>query len=249
MAAVSYSAADGVARIELNRPEVANTIDLTLARELGEAARRAGQDDAVRAVVLSGAGKRFCGGGDIGSFARAADPAADLLELARAADQAVLALESLTKPVVTAVQGAVAGGGLGIMLGGDVVVAAEGTKFVFAYPAIGLSPDCGASTALPLAMGRHRALAFALRDQPLGADEAREQGLVAEVVADPLARAEELAATWAAGSASAYGEARRLLRAGAGRTREESGRDEADTIGRRAATPEAQELFVRFLGR
>ncbi|NYF98147.1 enoyl-CoA hydratase/isomerase family protein [Janibacter cremeus] len=247
--AVTLTVADGVGHIQLNRPEAANTIDMDLARALGEAAVAAGDDEAVRAVLLSGAGKRFCGGGDIASFAESDDPGADLLALADAADGAVLALEALDKPVVTAVHGAVAGGGLGIMLAGDVVVAAEGTKFVFAYPAIGLTPDCGTSTALPLTMGRQRALAFALRDQPLSAQEAREQGLVAEVVADPLARARKLAAAWARGSSAAYGQTRRLLRAGADRPRTQSGRDEADTLGRRAGTPEAQALFAKFLGR
>ena len=128
-----------------------------------EAAERAAEDEGVRAVVLSGAGKRFCGGGDIASFADSQDTAGDLYELAVAGDAAVAALEALAKPVAVAVHGAVAGAGLGIMLAGDVVIAAEGTKFVVAYPKIGLNPDCGTSTLLPLAMGRQRALAFALR--------------------------------------------------------------------------------------
>lgn len=249
MAVVEYSVTDGVAHIQLNRPEAANTINLPLAQALGEAVARAAEDEGVRAVILSGAGKRFCGGGDIGSFAESPDPGADLRELASTADDAVLAFEALDKPVVTAVQGAVAGGGLGVMLAGDVVVAAEGTKFVVAYPAIGLTPDCGASTALPLAMGRQRALAFALSDRPLSAEEAREQGLVAEVVADPLARAQELASAWAKGASGAYGQARRLIRAGSDRPRTESSRDEADTIGARAGLPETQELFAKFLSR
>ena len=249
MASVEYTVADGVAHIELNRPEAANTLDMTLGVALREAAERAAEDEGVRAVVLSGAGKRFCGGGDIASFADSQDTAGDLYELAVAGDAAVAALEALDKPVAVAVHGAVAGAGLGIMLAGDVVIAAEGTKFVVAYPKIGLNPDCGTSTLLPLAMGRQRALAFALRDQPLSADEAREQGLIAEVAADPLARARELAATWAAGPAGAYGQTRRLLRAGSLRSREESGRDEAETIRARASLPETQALFDAFLGR
>lgn len=249
MSAVTYTVTDGIAHVELNRPDAANTIDMALAVELGEAAARAGQDESVGAVLLSGAGARFCGGGDISSFADAQDPPAFLGELAATADASVLALETLDKPVVAAVQGAVAGGGLGIMLAADVVIAAEGTKFVFAYPGIGLSPDCGSSISLPRAMGQHRALAFALRGAPMGADQAREQGLVAEVVADPLARAQELAAMWVAGASGAYGQTRRLLRAGSLRSREESGVDEAETIRMRAAEPETQALFDAFLGR
>ncbi len=246
---VSYTVADGIAHIELDRPEAANTIDLPLARALREAAARATADEEVRAVLLSGAGARFCGGGDVSTFAAAQDPSGFVAELAATMDEAMHLLETMRKPIVTAVQGAVAGGGLGVMLAGDVVVAAEGTKFVFAYPLIGLTPDCGASVALPRAMGRQRALAFALRGVPLTAEEAREQGLVAEVVPDPLERARELATVWAAGASAAYGEARRLLRASAGRSREESGQDEVETISARSTTPEARALFAAFLQR
>ena len=248
-APVGYSVTGGIGHIELNRPEAANAIDLPLARALGEAAGRAAADEGVRAVVLSGAGSRFCGGGDVGRFAGAEDPSGYIHELATTADGAIETLRTMPKPVVTAVHGAVAGGGLGIMLGGDVVVAAEATTFVFAYPKIGLTPDCGTSVALPLAMGRQRALAFALRGAPLSAQEAHDQGLVAEVVADPLERARELATVWAGGASEAYGQARRLLRAGADRPRAESFRDEADTIAARSTSAEARDLFAAFLGR
>lgn len=246
---VSYSVSDGIGHIELNRPDAANTIDLPLARALGEAAQHAADDTDVRAVLLSGAGARFCGGGDVSTFAGAEDPHDYVHELATTADAAVATLQTMPKPVVSAVHGAVAGGGLGIMLAGDVVVAAAGTKFVFAYPKIGLTPDCGTSVGLPLAMGRQRALAFALRGAPLSADEAHEQGLVAEVVADPVERARELATVWAAGASEAYGQARRLLRAGADRSLAESRRDEADTIAARSTSAEARDLFAAFLGR
>ena len=216
---VTCTVTDGVAHIELNRPDMANTLNMALGTGLRAAAEQVAADESVRAVVISGAGQRFCGGGDISSFVDAEDTAAALHELAVAGDEAVAAIEALEVPVAVAVHGAVAGAGLGVMLAGDVVIAAEGTKFVVAYPTIGLVPDCGTSTLLPLAMGRQRALAFALRDQPMGADEAREQGLVAEVVTDPLARARELAAAWAAGPTGAYGQTRRLLRAGSLRPR------------------------------
>ncbi|WP_338749641.1 enoyl-CoA hydratase/isomerase family protein [Janibacter alittae] len=249
MSAVTYSVTDGVAHIELNRPEAANTIDMGLARALGEAAVAAREDDGVRAVVLSGAGKRFCGGGDVSTFADSDDPSGYVHELATTADAGIHVLESMAKPVVSAVHGAVAGGGLGVMLSGDVVVAAEGTKFVFAYPAIGLTPDCGTSASLPRAMGQQRALAFALSGAALTSEQALAHGLVTEVAADPLTRAHELAATWAGGAAVAFGEARRLLRAGVTGSRQEIGRDEAGTISARSTSPEAQALFAQFLGR
>lgn len=248
MAAVELTVADGIGHIELTRPEASNTVDMALATGLREAVAAAASDDAVRAVLLSGAGKRFCSGGDIRSFVEA-DDTTYLRRLADEAGAAVMALEDLDKPVVTAVQGAVAGGGLGIMLGGDVVIAQEGTKFVFAYPAIGLSPDCGVSYLLPRAIGQQRALAFALSGGPLAAEEAQAQGLVAEVVPDALARARELATSLAKGAPGAFGDARRLLRASWTRGRAASAEDEAATLSRRGQSPEAQELFAQFLGR
>lgn len=103
---------DGVARVQLNRPEAANTINMPLAEALLEAAQTLHSADAVRAVVLAGAGKRFCAGGDIASFVAAEDQGAYLSDLATVADQAVQLFESLPVPVVAAVEGAVAGGGL-----------------------------------------------------------------------------------------------------------------------------------------
>lgn len=248
MAAVELTVADGIGHIELNRPEAANTVDMALATGLREAVAAVASDDAVRAVLLSGAGKRFCTGGDIRSFFEA-DDSTYLRRLADEAGAAVMALEDLDKPVVTAVRGAVAGGGLGIMLGGDVIIAEEGTKFVFAYPAIGLSPDCGVSYLLPRAMGQQRALAFAFSDGPLAAEEAQTQGLVAEVVPDALTRARELATRLAKGAPGAFGDARRLLRASWIRDRDASADDEAATLSGRGQTEHSQALFATFLRR
>lgn len=246
---ITVSIADGIGHLELNRPEAANTINMPLARALGEAVNRLAGDDSVRVVLLSGAGSRFCGGGDISAFTAATDQGTFLTDLAATADAAVQAMEVLDKPVVAAVQGAVAGGGLGIMLAADVVIAAEGTKFVFAYPAIGLSPDCGASVSLPRTMGLHRALAFALSGQPLNAEAALHQGLITETAAEPLARAREVASTWTAGAPGALGASRRLLRQSASASRIEAGRREASTMGERVVTPEAQALIAAFLKR
>ncbi|WP_114204221.1 enoyl-CoA hydratase/isomerase family protein [Janibacter anophelis] len=248
MTAVTYTVTDGIAHVELNRPEAANGIDMALATGLREAVEAARDDDAVRVVLLTGAGKRFCGGGDIAGFVDEEDPSY-LQRLAEEAGAAVIALEDLAKPVVVAVQGAVAGGGLGLMLGGDLVVAQEGTKFVFAYPAIGLTPDCGVSYLLPRAIGQQRALAFALSGQPLSAQDAQAQGLVAEVVEDAGARAREIATALAKGAAGAFGDSRRLLRASWTRDRATSAADEAQTLSSRGQGEEARALFAQFLGR
>lgn len=247
MAAVELTVADGVGHIELNRPEASNTIDMAVATGLREAVAAVAADDSVRAVLLTGAGKRFCSGGDIGSFVD--EPDGFLQQLADEAGAAVMALEDLDTPVVTAVQGAVAGGGLGIMLGGDVIIAQEGTKFVFAYPSIGLTPDCGVSYLLPRAIGQQRALAFALSGRPMSADDALAQGLVAEVVEDAVGRAREVATSMAKGASGAFGDSRRLLRSSWTRDRATSAADEAATLSRRGQGEEARALFAQFLGR
>lgn len=246
---VTLTVANGVGHIQLNRAEAANTIDMPLASGLRQAAQSVAEDDAVRAVLVTGSGARFCGGGDVTTFAGAEDVGAYVHDLAVEADAAVQILESLAKPVVSAVHGAVAGGGLGIMLCGDLVVAQEGTKFVFAYPAIGLSPDCGTSRSLPRALGQQRALAFALSGRPLNTEGALAQGLVTEIAADAQERGLELATAMAKGASVALGDARRLLRAGWSGSREEVSEQEAVTISSRVTSPEAQTLIEAFLKR
>lgn len=249
MALVNYSVADGVAHVEINRPEAANAFDLATARELAAAVAQAGADDVVRAVLVTGAGKRFCAGGDVASFVDAPEPADHLLVLATELDAAFRALADLAKPVVAAVQGAVAGAGLGLLLSADVAVASPETKFVFAYSGIGATPDCGVSYLLPRAVGQQRALQFALLGKPLGAEEAREWGLVAEVDESAADRARAVAVKLAAGPALALGQARRLIRSSADRSRAEVGADEARTIAASVSTDESQALIKAFLKR
>ncbi|HET8593708.1 MAG TPA: enoyl-CoA hydratase-related protein [Intrasporangium sp.] len=247
---VRLDVTDGLATVELNRPDAANALDLPLAEQLALAVDRLAGPD-VRAVLLTGAGKRFCAGGDVRSFLAAEDPAAYLEQLASTADRALQRLGELDKPVVAAVQGAVAGAGLAVMLSCDLVVAAAGTKFVTAYSGIGLTPDCGLSWLLPRAVGQQRALELLLTPRTLSAVEARDWGLVTEVVDDAgvLARAREVAATLAAGPASAFGQARRLVRSSYAASRAETGADEAATIARAVQTEDAQRLIAAFTSR
>lgn len=246
---VNLTISDGIGHIELNRPDAANTINMPLAESFREAALAAANDTAVEVVLISAAGKRFCGGGDVGAIAHATHPDKFLTDLAATADAGVQILEDLDRPIVTAVHGAVAGAGLGIMLAADVIVSAHDTKFVFAYPEIGLTPDCGVSAALPRAMGLQRALAFALSGKPMSATEALEQGLVTELSDDPLTRARELAATWASKASGALGVTRQLLRQSQNASRSTHGDREAITIGQRVMTSEAQALIKTFLSR
>lgn len=238
---------DGVARVQLNRPGAANALDLAMATALRRAVEAVAADDGVRSVLVTGAGRRFCAGGDVASFAAADDPAGHIHALATEADAATQALAGLAKPVVAAVHGAVAGAGLAVMLSCDVVVAEPGTSFVFAYPRIGLTPDCGVSWLLPRAVGQQRALAFALSGAPASAEEAHAWGMVTEVVPGAAGRALEIATGLAEGAPGALGDVRRLLRSGWTGTREEVGVEEARTIAARADGAEAQALIEQFV--
>jgi len=249
MALVEVSVTNGVAHLELNRPGAANAFDLETARQLASAVDAAAADVDVRAVLVTGAGQRFCAGGDVSSFVAASDQPAYVEQLATELDATFRALAAMEKPVVSAVQGAVAGAGLALMLSSDVIVSAPATRFVFAYPSIGFTPDCGVSYLLPRAVGQQRALSFALQGKPLTASEALHWGLVSEVADDPGARARDLAAGFAAGPARALGHVRRLLRQAWEMSRAETGAEEARTVAEMVAGEEAQRLIARFVSR
>jgi len=241
---------DGVAHIELKRPAAANAFDIAMARQLSAAVSAAAVNHSARAILLTGSGRRFCAGGDVHSFAHAQDRSRNLTALASELDGAVRALGSVAKPVVCAVQGAAAGAGLALVLSSDVVVVSRSAKFVFAYPEIGLTPDCGVSYLLPRAIGQQRALELALLRAPLSAQRALEWGLATEVTDDdPTPRARELCAAIAAGPAAALGQARRMLRRAWDLDRADAGAHEAQTIGGMVSGDEATLLINKFVAR
>lgn len=250
MTAVSLTVADGVGHIELTRPEASNSFDLPTARELNAAIGAVERDESVGVVLLTGAGPRFCAGGDVASFVSQGDRSAHLKELADVLDGALQRLSVLPKPVVAGVQGAVAGAGIGVMLSADLIVAERATKFVTAYVGIGLNPDCGVSWLLPRAVGQPRALELLLNGRVLDGDEALDWGLVTQVVdEDAAGTALELARRLAQGPVGALGQSRRLARESWAVDRATSGADEAATIAHRVTTPEAEALIGAFLRR
>jgi 2-(1,2-epoxy-1,2-dihydrophenyl)acetyl-CoA isomerase len=213
---VRYQVDQGVATIQLNRPEAGNAIDLTLVEDFYEAVFRAGDDPAVRAVLLGGAGRSLSTGGDLAMFA-----ALEKGELPRRLRQMIdlyhLALDRLTRmdaPVVCAVRGAVAGGGLGLLHAADVVIAAEDSKFALGYAALGLPSDGGNTWFLPRLVGLRRAQQLMLLNPVLTGPEALDWGLVTELApADEVEeRARQLAIRLAAGPTLAFGRMKRLLR-------------------------------------
>ncbi len=213
---VRYTVDEGVATIQLNRLEAGNAIDLTLVEDFYEAVFRAGDDPAVRAVLLGAAGRSLSTGGDLAMFAgleKGELPG----RLRQMIDLYHLALDRLTRidaPVVCAVRGAAAGGGLGLLHAADVVIAAEDSKFALGYAALGLSSDGGNTWFLPRLVGLRRAQQLMLLNRVLTGPEALDWGLVTELVpADEVEeRARQLARRLAAGPTLAFGRMKRLLR-------------------------------------
>jgi 2-(1,2-epoxy-1,2-dihydrophenyl)acetyl-CoA isomerase len=248
--AVLFDVRDSIAHITLNRPDMSNSFDLDAAREFCAVIERTEASPA-RAVLLTGNGPRFCAGGDVASMVMADDRADYLRELARALEAGLRAMSELPIPVIAAVQGAVAGAGLAVVLNADVVIASRSTKFLTAYAGIGLTPDCGVSYLLPRAVGQQRALELALTGRVLTADEALEWGLIARVVeADDLkSAAEELVARVASGAVAALGDAKRLIRSSSEMPRAQSAAAEVDSIANAVTRDEAITLIEAFTRR
>jgi 2-(1,2-epoxy-1,2-dihydrophenyl)acetyl-CoA isomerase len=247
---ILFAVEDGVAHLRLNRPDVANALDLPAAQELRRAVDRCDSED-VHVILVTGEGKRFCAGGDVRSFLAQEDPSAHLYELAGTVGAALRQLAEMPKPVVAAVQGAAAGAGLGFVLAADLVISARSTKYTMAFSNIGLTPDSGVSYLLPQVVGLRRALGLAVAQRVLDSFEALEWGLVSEVVDDEAAheRALTLARHIADGPARALGQTRRLLRASAFMTRDEHAEAEARGVASAVTTPEAATLIEQFLRR
>jgi len=203
-----------VGQIVFDRPEQNNAMDQAAAASLRTAAAELASDADCRCLVLTGVDGLFNTGADLTTLAGDGSDEPRLKRLAGTLHGFVEELARAPKPVVCGINGVVAGGGIGTALCGDVVVMAESASFQFAYPAIGLSADGGSTYFLPRLVGLREAQRIALRDEPVGAEEAAEIGLVTETVPDDefdervAAEAEALAD----GPTKAYAETRRLLR-------------------------------------
>lgn len=253
LSALSYSVVDGLARIHLDRPEAANAIDVAVARDFRTALTRCARDTSVRALLISGEGARFCAGGDIGLFS--GTPAADLPALLDRMigdyHVALLTLAELNIPVVCAVQGAAAGGGLGLLYGSDIVIAADDAKFALGFAALGLSGDGGGTWYLPRLVGPRRAAQMYFENRVIRAPEAFELGLVSEVVAaDAVAdRAIEIAKRLASGPTTGFAGIRTLLRRAWDATLADQLDAERRTIVAIAASDDAAEGVAAFIER
>ncbi|WP_405744606.1 enoyl-CoA hydratase/isomerase family protein [Streptomyces canus] len=240
---------DGIVELLLDDPGRGNALDLPTAEALRDAAADIAHDPG-GAVLLRAAGGNFCVGGDLRAFAgRGTETGSYVHTVATAAHAAVQTLHELPVPVVTAVRGAAAGGGVGLALTGDIVVAARSARFRLAYTAIGLTPDCGASWVLHRLLGPRRAADLVLTNRVLTGDDAEGWGLVSRVVEDAELddTAYRTAAALAAGAGVALRAAKALLRAGAETPLEEQLAEEARSIAVLAGGTEAQGAMESFL--
>jgi 2-(1,2-epoxy-1,2-dihydrophenyl)acetyl-CoA isomerase len=204
----------GVATITLNRPDAFNALDLATGRALFDAALAVDEDPAVRCVVVTGAGRAFCGGGDVKAFADNLSRIGVLIkELTTYLHGAISRLARSDKPVIMAVNGVAAGGGFSLALSGDLVVAAESARFTMAYSRIAATPDGSSSYFLPRLVGLRRTMELYLTNRNLTAREALEWGLVTRVVPDAELRGDvaALARELAQGPSKAFGAAKRLF--------------------------------------
>ena len=211
---IGYDLDGAVATVTLNRPDALNALTVEMKVSLREALERAAGDPAVRAVVLTGAGRGFCVGQDLREHADSL--AAGDTALATVRDHynpIVLALAEMPKPVIAAVNGAAAGAGASLAFACDFRLAADNASFMMAFARVGLGPDTGASWTLQRLVGYGRATAMLMLAEPVSAEQALEMGLVNGVVpADGLAAAAaELAAKLAAGPTAAYAGIKRAL--------------------------------------
>ncbi|WP_353826336.1 enoyl-CoA hydratase/isomerase family protein [Agromyces sp. SYSU T0242] len=251
---ILFDVRDGLAHLTLNRPARLNAVDPEAIGRWRDLAHEIAERDDIGAVLFDAVGRAFCAGGDVVAMSGLANatggarPAEVVQGLADRIHEGHRVLRESTKPIVAAVQGPVAGGGLGFMLVADVIVASDRASFASRYSDIGLTPDCGVSTLLPEAVGTRRALELTLTSRTLTAAEALDWGLVSEVVpAEALeARAREIADGWLAGATHAFGQAKRLVRSGLSRSFQEALDDEAATIGAAIETDDARAAIARF---
>ncbi|MBV7392775.1 enoyl-CoA hydratase-related protein [Mameliella sediminis] len=209
---ITYAVAEDIATVTLNRPDVMNALNTQMRAEIAEAVQRGGRE--ARVVILTGAGKAFCSGQDLGDGANAAN-----LDLERTLrDEYVPMLRAIHDcpvPTISAVNGAAAGAGANLALAADVVIAAESAFFLQAFTRIGLIPDAGGTWLLPRQMGLAKAMGAALFAEKITAAQADDWGMIWEAVADDVfgAHVKARALHLAKGPTAAYQRVKQAIRA------------------------------------
>jgi 2-(1,2-epoxy-1,2-dihydrophenyl)acetyl-CoA isomerase len=238
-----------VALVTLNRPDSGNSLNLEMGMDLLAAAMTCGRNPAVRAVVLSGAGRHFCLGGDLRAMAsRGTGADGYLRELTGYLHSAISHFVRMDAPVIAAVNGSAAGAGVGLVAMADLAVCGASSKFTLAYTGVALTPDAGTSFLLPRTIGLKRTLELMLLNRALTAGESLEWGLVNSVAEDAqvLDEALRLAERLSAGPTQAFGRTKRLLAASIAGFESQMVL-ESETIASQAVTEQGAEGISAFL--
>ncbi|MGV8996976.1 MAG: enoyl-CoA hydratase-related protein [Parvibaculaceae bacterium] len=216
--ATTYEVKDRVGILTLNRPEVLNSINKALTAEVRATVKEVAGDENVGVLLITGAGRGFCAGADLAE--QSARP--EGMSVGQGVAHGMRAtlnpmmteLYELKKPIISAVNGTVAGGGVGIALIADIVIAAKSASFISVFaPKLGLIPDLGVTWHLPRLVGRARAMGMALTGDKISAETAAEWGLIWKCVEDAalMEEAMTIAKKLAAGPSNAFSEVRKAL--------------------------------------
>lgn len=254
MDTVLYERRGAVAIVTLNRPEALNALDRHMREDLEAALIGAEADDEAQALVLTGAGRAFSVGQDVGELKRIYGEEGAVLGRLVEEEYAPLLglLEELPMPTVAAVNGPAAGGGMALALAADIRLAAPRAAFIPAFVKVGLVPDSGASFHLVRMLGLAKALEVTLTGDPIPAEEAKRLGFVRQVVedgADVATEAVALAERLAAGPRAAYPHIRRILRQASTVAFEEVVALETDAQDQLGRTRDHHEALDAFLGK
>jgi len=246
---IRFDVDQGVGCITLNRPDVLNSVHTPMADELRGALERIATDPAIRAVLLTGAGRAFCAGQDLDEV-KPGNAAVDFAtHVRRVYNPLVQAIRALDKPVVCAVNGVAAGAGANLALACDIVLAAEEAAFIQAFAKIGLVPDTAGSFVLPRLIGTARATALMMLGEKLPAKQAVEIGLIyrAYPAAALAEEAMKLAAHLATQPTYGLGLTKRLLQASATNTLDAQLELEAEYQGLAGHSADYSEGVAAFL--
>ncbi|WP_209122691.1 enoyl-CoA hydratase/isomerase family protein [Alkalihalobacillus sp. BA299] len=211
--AVLFEVENGVATITLNEPKHMNALSSSIIEGLQNSIARINEDSEIRAVVLTGSGKAFCAGGDIKTFPDSRSNAAVSRNYMKFGLPFLVELAQLEKPIVAAVNGYAVGAGFSIAIACDFILASNDSTFAMSFNKVGLVPDLGALYHLPRIVGMARAKELALTGRSITPHEAKEYGIVLEVLPQEelLERAKELASTLADSATQALGLTKHIL--------------------------------------
>jgi 2-(1,2-epoxy-1,2-dihydrophenyl)acetyl-CoA isomerase len=239
-----------IAVLTLKRPEVLNALSIPLARELEALVGRLVTDSTLRGLVITGAGRAFCAGGDLASFRQPREEMRDhSLTITHHLHAVIEQLARMPVPVVAAVNGVAAGAGFSLACACDLIVASRSASFIAAYTLAGLSPDLGLTYTLPRLVGLAKARSLILTNTRLSAEDAERMGIVTQLVPDGevLSAARTLCAKVLEGSGPAIAASKRLLENSSAATLAQQLQAERQSLAELSAGEEAYERCRRFV--